>query len=227
MPTSASLSRRRKPRQTRSQVTYDALLTATARVLVKDGYEAASTNRIAQEAGVSVGSLYQYFSSKEGLVMAVMDHHRARSLARFEARAAELAGAPLRVALGALIGDVLAEKAADPRLHQALHELLPRMRQLGYVDSHELKLFRAVRAFLAPRATDIRPRDLDMAVFILVHSVNALAYAVTTERPEYLQGDAFVSELCSLVVGYLRPEPARPRPANRRRSSARRGEGDR
>ena len=67
-----------KPRkhasQQRSRVTVDALIEATARILVKDGFDKASTNRIAEKAGVSVGSLYQYFPSKEALVAAVVHH---------------------------------------------------------------------------------------------------------------------------------------------------------
>src|SRR5208282_4089553 len=61
--------------QERSRSTVDALLEATARILVKEGYDRASTNRIAELAGVSIGSLYQYFPSKEALVAAVIDRH--------------------------------------------------------------------------------------------------------------------------------------------------------
>ena len=66
---------RKSPSQKRSQLTVAALREATARILVKEGYEAASTNKIAAAAGVSIGSLYQYFPSKEALVAAVIDHH--------------------------------------------------------------------------------------------------------------------------------------------------------
>ena len=61
--------------QERSRATVDALLEATTRVLLKEGYDRASTNRIAEVAGVSIGSLYQYFPSKEALVAAVIDRH--------------------------------------------------------------------------------------------------------------------------------------------------------
>ena len=62
--------------QERSRATVDALLEATTRVLLKEGYDRASTNRIAEVAGVSIGSLYQYFPSKEALVAAVIDRHQ-------------------------------------------------------------------------------------------------------------------------------------------------------
>src|SRR4051794_37910637 len=66
---------RKAPRQDRSRATVDAILDATARVLVQEGYDRTSTNRIAVKAGVSVGSLYQYFPSKEALVAALVDRH--------------------------------------------------------------------------------------------------------------------------------------------------------
>src|ERR1700732_128934 len=68
-------SPRKSASQERSRATVDALLEATTRVLIKEGYDRASTNRIAEVAGVSIGSLYQYFPSKEALVAAVIDRH--------------------------------------------------------------------------------------------------------------------------------------------------------
>ena len=66
-------TRRRKPIQARSQSTVDAILTAAARVLVERGYAKTTTNHVAQVAGVSIGSLYQYFRNKDELIMAVIN----------------------------------------------------------------------------------------------------------------------------------------------------------
>jgi hypothetical protein len=60
---------RKSALQKRSRVTVDALLEATARILIREGFDKASTNRIAEVAGVSVGSLYQYFPNKEALIV--------------------------------------------------------------------------------------------------------------------------------------------------------------
>ena len=61
MPRRIRTSPRKSPRQDRSKATVDAIIQAMTRVLIKEGWDAASTNRVALEAGVSVGSLYQYF----------------------------------------------------------------------------------------------------------------------------------------------------------------------
>src|SRR6185437_5949733 len=81
MPRRPQTSPRKIASQQRSRATVDALVEATARVLVEEGYERASTNRIAQVAGVSIGSLYQYFPSKEALVAAAAERHQ-QELAR-------------------------------------------------------------------------------------------------------------------------------------------------
>lgn len=62
---------RKLPKQERSRVTVEAILDATALVLVREGYDRASTKRVAGVAGVSIGSLYQYFPNKESLVAAL------------------------------------------------------------------------------------------------------------------------------------------------------------
>jgi len=63
---------RKHASQERSRATVDALIAATARILVREGFDKASTNHIADLAGVSIGSLYQYFPSKESLVAAAV-----------------------------------------------------------------------------------------------------------------------------------------------------------
>ena len=80
----------------RSRATVDTLVEATARILVKEGFDKASTNRIAEVAGVSIGSLYQYFPSKESLVAAVIDRHQRQLMEIVFAALDELVPGPPR-----------------------------------------------------------------------------------------------------------------------------------
>src|SRR5215510_5098878 len=94
---------RKQPRQRRSKETVEAILEAAARILVRHGYDGANTNRIAAAAGVSVGSLYQYFPNKESLVAALAAERTGRISAILEARMAQVAHAPLADAVREVI----------------------------------------------------------------------------------------------------------------------------
>ncbi|PID79011.1 hypothetical protein CSA17_02780 [bacterium DOLJORAL78_65_58] len=73
---SGSAAPKRRPRQERARLTFEAILEAAGQILVTDGYARASTNRIARRAGVSIGSLYQYFRNKEEIFLTLLEDHR-------------------------------------------------------------------------------------------------------------------------------------------------------
>ena len=99
---------RKSASQKRSRLTVDALLEATARILIREGFGNASTNRIAEVAGVSVGSLYQYFPGKEALVAALVDRHRQEISRAVRGELAEAMHLPLRAAVPFNVSDVFA-----------------------------------------------------------------------------------------------------------------------
>ena len=104
----------------------EAILTAAARVFVEDGLDGATTNRIAEVAGVSVGSLYQYFPNKQALASALLVQH----VADVEAlRPAALRGEKwltLRERFGIAVRWQLDAHAQDPAIHETLIQMAPR-----------------------------------------------------------------------------------------------------
>lgn len=94
------LGRRKVPRQERSKATVEAIIEATARVLVREGYAGATTIRIAEVAGYGVGSLYDYSSNKEALVTALIDRHAEGMLEMVESTFSAHADAPRRLPCG-------------------------------------------------------------------------------------------------------------------------------
>src|ERR1700723_2508993 len=106
---------RKKPRQERSHATVEVILSATARVLCSTGYDRASTNRIALAAGVSIGSLYQYFPSKEALVASLVERHTDQMMSVLKGKLAEVAMAPLPVAVRTLVDAMFDAHAVDPK----------------------------------------------------------------------------------------------------------------
>jgi AcrR family transcriptional regulator len=116
---------RKGPSQRRSRLTVDALIEATARILIKEGYDRASTNKIATKAGVSIGSLYQYFPSKEALVAAVIERH-ARELSQVVSNAVLKVGArPIEIGVRELVAAAIDAHRVNPKLHRVLAERSP------------------------------------------------------------------------------------------------------
>ena len=181
----------------------EIILQATTRILVAEGYDRASTNRIALAAGVSIGSLYQYFPNKEALVAALCERHVGQMLAICEAKLTELATA-LPVAAREIVRALLRAHAVEPKLHKVLIEQVPRVGRLCAINEVSGRMTAAVHAYLASRRAELRPQNLEVAAFILVRAVEAVSHAAVIERPEYLVDGELADELAELVLRYAR-----------------------
>lgn len=194
---------RKNPRQRRSVEMVAKILDAASKVLVREGYERATTNRIAKVAGISVGSLYQYFANKESLVAALAQRHSEAMWAVYTKNAAVLAAEPLAVAAAEHIRKDIAAHAVDPKLHKVFVEQVPRVGTLEKVDEVGRKVVGLIRARLELHKNEIIPKDLDMASFVVFHVSQALVRAAIVERPEYLAGDRLADEITAVVTRYL------------------------
>jgi AcrR family transcriptional regulator len=205
MPRRPRTTPRKKPRQQRSQDTVEYILDATARVLCTTGYDRASTNRVALAAGVSVGSLYQYFPSKEALVAALVERHVEQMTSLVTRKLAEVSDAPLADAVVTMIDAMFDAHAVDPRLHKVLIEQVPRIGKLERVVGVEREVEALVAVFLAARRDDIRPSRLEATAFVLCNVVEAVTHAaVLAELGEPRRGEV-AAELTDMVLRYLTP----------------------
>ncbi len=197
---------RKTPAQQRSRATVEAIVAATARVLVRDGYDALSTNRVAREAGVSVGSLYQYFPGKEALVAAVMERHASRMQENIAERMASAPPAATAEEVATeMIRAMLAAQQAEPRLHRALVEQVPRIGALRRL--HELfsNYERLVEAWLEENGERIEVKDAKRAAFVLVAAVEGLVNRATLDRPDLVATGRLEEQILRLVLAYVVP----------------------
>lgn len=197
---------RKHASQERSRVTVDTLVEATARILVKEGFDKASTNRIAEKAGVSVGSLYQYFPSKEALVAAVIDRHNQELMDVVRRALAEVAELPLRQAVRKLVAVAIQAHRIDPKLHRVLAEQIPRTGRLEHVEIFNREIYTLFRAYLEGHSHEIRAVDLGLATFVCVTSIEALTHTAVLHHSEILSDETvgrLVDEATRLVVRYL------------------------
>ena len=200
-------SPRKQASQARSRATVDALVEATARILVRESFDRASTNRIAEEAGVSIGSLYQYFPSKEALVAAVIDRHQQELMRVVTGSLGEVAALPMAQAVRRLVALAVEAHRLDPKLHRVLAEQIPRVGRLKNKEVFNRESYALFRTFLEGHRDEIRGVDLELAAFICVTSIEALTHTAVLRDSDGLSDasmEVLVDEATRLVVQYLR-----------------------
>ncbi len=194
---------RKGPKQQRSKVTVTAILDATVRVLEQEGSDAATTSRIAEVAGVSVGTLYQYFANRDAILDALQDRE-------FD-RASELMGRILvrgayatdREVARAVIEGLLELHGAAPTLHRLLVVEGLRVTPTERVQAFDMRIIAFVRSFLNLASVRIRRKNLDAAAFVVYQAVRASMLACLLERPPGLDSETLVDEITDLVLRYL------------------------
>lgn len=179
----------------------DAILTAGAQVLRQAGIDGMTTDRVAEAAGVSIGTLYQYFPNKEAVVMGVAARELERMTGLLAEYVARLGTSPEAVAEGYVraMTDTHRREAA---LHRALVAAVPRIADQSLVRAHNARCLALVRAFLA-HAPGMAGRDLDAAAFVLLHAARGVTLARLDDPPAD-DGEAVTRELIALVRAALR-----------------------
>jgi AcrR family transcriptional regulator len=194
---------RKDPKQERSRATVDAILEATAHVLVEVGYERASTNRIARVAGVSIGSLYQYFPGKEALVAALVERHVDRVTAHLDQAFDHIEEFPPRHAARALVTAVLSAQAVDGDLHRLLVEQIPRVGRLQRITEIEHRFAKRTRDYLQSHRHESAIRNPDVAAPLIIYALHGILFGLARTDPTQLQDDAVTDEIVALVTRYI------------------------
>ena len=197
MPGRPAKRPRRKAKQDRSRKTVEALLEAAARVLQQRGYASATTNRIAEAAGVSVGTLYEYFADKEALFDTLIER-------QIEAIVAAIAGAgldpkePLAVVLQRLLLLGMRAMRRGPDFVRALEQVPGAAFRRRLAVARE-QVVGFVRQLLEAHRGELRVGDLDLAAFMVVSTAEGIAANASDAQFD----DALAREIGSLLGLYL------------------------
>jgi AcrR family transcriptional regulator len=195
---------RKSPRQARAQATREAILEATVVVLEREGLDAATTTRIAEVAGVSIGSLYQYFAHRDAILHALQEREFDRAVGLMSEVLADgnLARSP-RETVTAVVRGLGALYASAPGLHRVLAIEGLRVVEAERVHAFDLRVVAIIKQFLAAAPARLLRRNLDAAAFVAFQSVRATMLAMLLEHPPGLSEEDLVAELVDLVLRYL------------------------
>ena len=210
---------RRIPRQARSAETVSAILEAAAQVLEAGGLAAFTTNAVAERAGVSIGTLYQYFSDKNALLMALAEREMKRAL---ENVAVALAGTVDRSVEGCVRAMVRAIIHAFGGRQRARRAVLQTILAQGL----GIEMMAPNAAFIA-RAGDkvghmpdslLAPLSREQ-IFVLSRGLMGAIRAAVLEEQPFLRSPAFEDEVVRMIVAYVSAvsvaagrDPGRTRP---------------
>ncbi|NNH70710.1 TetR/AcrR family transcriptional regulator [Nocardia uniformis] len=183
------------------------IVDAGQEVLIRYGYDGASTNRVAEAAGISPGSLYQYFPNKDAIVSAVIERYTAQVAERVRAHVVTHLATSPDVGVPETISVLLDALGDHPELLRAVVEQTPRLTSGSAVVAFEQQIGELARVALTMRRRQV-PRDVDFdaAAWMLVRAVEHLTIRYVLDRPP-VPRERFLAEITRLVLNYFR-EPA-------------------
>lgn len=197
---------RNQPRQPRSRATVAVILDAAIRVLDREGFEALTTSRVAEVAGVSVGTLYQYFAHRDAIVTALQDRELERTAALLERVLAGASGLSNQELARSVVHELLRLYRAAPALHRVLAARGLQFSTPERVVAFDARSVAVLKAFLGAAGPRIRAANLEAAAFVIYQSVRATMLAYLLESPAGVDDALLSDELTQLIVRYLSTE---------------------
>lgn len=196
------LKSRKQPIQARSQATVEAVFEATIQLLLHGGSSALTTNRIAEKAGVSIGTLYQYFPGKEALLYALVGRHLDKASDAVERACQAHRAMPLAACSDAFVNSYIDAKTGNPEASRALYHASTELDMKDLGSGMIARLHRAVRDMLFA-AQDGKFADLDDVVLTWVAAVTGGTRQIFEEDDTIARLPVFRAQLLQMSRAYL------------------------
>jgi len=197
----------REPRQKRSRITCDAILEAATQLLIERGYAATTTNHIAKRAGISIGSLYQYFPNKEAIAVALLQRHIVGGPVYMESR---IIHAMKNLRDPAQIVKCFIEAACDhhtdnPALHKVLEEEVPHPAHIREaIQCNENRYAEALANWIEQQGPQ-PVSNLNVKARLVFFMIKAMTHWYILYQQTEIEREVFVDELTAIVMRYLFP----------------------
>jgi AcrR family transcriptional regulator len=204
-----SFEPRKTPVQARATVSLESILEATLQVLLDVGQARLTTTRVAERAGVSVGTLYQYFPNKSALLKTVMERHLAEIAGVVETACAGLHGQPLAAMAEGVVREFLRAKLGNLRKSMALYAFSYDMDRVQIVKCISARIRDAMATMLR---TSSEPLGTDPAVAAAMvgDMMAGVARRIVESEVPKKQADAMQRELVVAATAYLQASAVKP-----------------
>jgi len=196
------LKPRKQPRHSRSRVTVEAILQAAARLLEREGFARLTTNHVAEEAGVSIGSLYQYFPNKEAICHALAERHFGEITHRYLDCLVDVIAEPPEVQVRALVKVGLQLTRENPGHASRLYAELAHFGGIDPVQETRRQIIAALTPLFETLPPGKRPDNPEMVAFMVTVANSQLIGEAAVYHPHWLNDNALEEHLCMMVLGY-------------------------
>jgi AcrR family transcriptional regulator len=197
-----SLEARKTPVQTRSTATVEAIFEAAIQVLLREGPERLTTTRVADRAGVSVGTLYQYYPNKQALLFAVLERHLTSVFDAVEGACEEHHHQPLEVMAAALVEAFVEAKMKRKDVSMALYAVASELGGHAVIAPLTLRARSNISSMLKT-APGVRFAQIDFTVLMLMSSMAGATRAVLEAGAPQKMADDLRRHLVVLCKSYL------------------------
>lgn len=207
---SVEISSRKRPRQARSADLVAAVLDAAAQVLAKEGARRFTTARVAEKAGVSVGSLYQYFPNKAAILFRLQSDEWRETAAMLRG-ILEDAGRPPPERLRALVHAFVRSECDEAAMRVALNDAAPLYRDAPEAREAKASGRRTVQAFMREALPEAPEAARELAGDLVTTTLSEVGkrFSETPRTPSEIEAyaDALADMLCAYLEGLRRPRP--------------------
>ncbi|MEV0381216.1 TetR/AcrR family transcriptional regulator [Nonomuraea sp. NPDC050643] len=193
---------RKQPRQVRAELTRQRILKAAAHVFAEYGYAAGTTNRIAERARVSIGSLYQYYPNKDAILLELMARHLDSGAVEVDRRQAEELPGTIEGVMRVFVQAAIANHLEDPQLLRIMLEQAPRSEDLVTKVRQYQDARIAYARELLRRHPEVRVSDVDTAARIINATIELVVHQVIAEH-EPIDLKRLENELVAMFTRYL------------------------
>ena len=196
------ISSRKHPKQTRSAGLVAAILEAAVRVLAEEGAQRFTTARVAEKAGVSVGSLYQYFPNKASILYRLQSDEWKETTEQWRVILGDTARPPLD-RLRDVVRSFLRSEAEEASLRVALDDAAPLYRNAVEAEEIHSEGDRIVAAFMVEALPGAQAPAREMAANLIVMTMTAVGKELTEKPRPAAEIDAYADEMSHMLSGYL------------------------
>jgi AcrR family transcriptional regulator len=196
---------RKTPRQLRSRSMLETIKQAAHELLAAKDFSNAntSTTHIAARAGISVGSLYQYFPTREAIFLALFEDTTTQMAATMKSVLVQVLNQPLEKGVATVLKRVLSLHREHELIVLKMATQMPELELASQPLSYENMILDAVRVYIAHHCPRLSPRNLDKRTFFVREITMACIYRYLRDPPAKLTERAFVSDLTQIVVPYI------------------------